>query len=460
MVEKETNLPTKPRKPLWRRLLKWAVRLVIALVVLGIAAWSIGNYWAAKTLRQEVASIRAAGQPLTFADLDAMTPKAEEAQDAGPYYTAAMALTRDVDNFPSEAAYDQFNDAMNQAAPPPDVLAEAQRRLDWNQLALGMLDRGSKLSGCNYDMGLQYGIAVCMPHLNDARGLANAASLRTRLLAAQGHGDQAVQSLIASLRMSRIFDRQPVMIVNLVKIGCLAMACRDANIILNHGHASTAALKDLETALAQAEQSVDMRRMVLAERVFYLEITRDAITGERELKSADANAPPFPERQQFGGSSLPMRIMVAQTLPFYSRFLAATSPGWPGMVDRTQAIVTTSSSWWDMWGRIIAPTFARTAITTGHVLANLRAARIAARIERYRLTNGRLPASLDQLPNAVDLPQDPFTGKAFMYHPDADGYRVYSLGEDRHDQGGQNLSDSRGPNWGIQVRMPTTQPNR
>ena len=55
------NTGIHPTNPLWRRLLKWALRAAAVTVVLGIAAYASANYWAAKTIHAEIARIRAAG---------------------------------------------------------------------------------------------------------------------------------------------------------------------------------------------------------------------------------------------------------------------------------------------------------------------------------------------------------------------------------------------------------------
>ena len=77
-----SQLPAKPRKPLWRRIFKWTFRVVLVLLVVLIVVWSVWNYRASRSLRSEIAKIRAAGEPLTFADLTASLPKVDRADDA------------------------------------------------------------------------------------------------------------------------------------------------------------------------------------------------------------------------------------------------------------------------------------------------------------------------------------------------------------------------------------------
>ena len=73
-----------------------------------------------------------------------------------------------------------------------------------------------------------------------------------------------------------------------------------------------------------------------------------------------------------------------------------------------------------------------------NTIAELRTARVALTIQRYRLQKGKLPESLSNLiPQYLDnIPLDPFNGKALKYNKLDPGFIIYSVG--------QNLSDD---NW-------------
>jgi hypothetical protein len=66
-------------------------------------------------------------------------------------------------------------------------------------------------------------------------------------------------------------------------------------------------------------------------------------------------------------------------------------------------------------------------------------------VERYRLAEGRLPPSLDDLvpPYIEAVPIDPCVGRPVKYRPLQPGYVVYSVDEDQIDHGGAERS-SRG----------------
>jgi hypothetical protein len=81
-------------------------------------------------------------------------------------------------------------------------------------------------------------------------------------------------------------------------------------------------------------------------------------------------------------------------------------------------------------------------------------ARIASRLERYRLAHQSYPASLDELVPAYgnDLPRDVINGEPYHYKPEGDTYLLYSVAWNQKDDGGDEgripsyyASDS--PDW-------------
>jgi hypothetical protein len=71
--------------------------------------------------------------------------------------------------------------------------------------------------------------------------------------------------------------------------------------------------------------------------------------------------------------------------------------------------------------------------------ATLLTVAVGLACERHRRATGRWPATLAELPKDLlpAVPPDPFDGQPLKYRRTADGAVVYSVGENRHDDGGQ-----------------------
>ena len=88
--------------------------------------------------------------------------------------------------------------------------------------------------------------------------------------------------------------------------------------------------------------------------------------------------------------------------------------------------------------KIMVPSLSRAAILNVRLHAELKCARAALAAEQFRLTEGRLPQSLDELvPDYLDaVPVDPFDGQPIRLAVIDKGIVVYSIGDDLIDDGG------------------------
>lgn len=449
-----TGPTNKPKRPLRLRILKWTIRAVVLLLVLGLLTHTMWNYIATRRLDAELARIRAAGEPTTFGELARSVKKYPAAEDAAPFYAAAMELLRRdlydrVDRLDARLPSDPNLD-LRPAAP---LLAEMHSLTDQDHLTLEMLDRGSARPGCNFDLGLRYGLIAAMDKLPASRAVARASSRRTRLLAFQGDGNAAAESAVSALRMLRMFDDQPILVAHFVKMGCQSLTVSDIEIVLRYGRPSAEALTKLEQALRQAEDSFDLRRVFQAERVYALEICRSAVFSLWGMGTEDSYM--GPAQMPGGWWAEPMnKTMTIGILRVDAQFIELVGKGWPAMADGVSSVARSDTGSWpfNMFAEISAAGLDVAITTSGRVLATLRSARVAVLIERYRLQKQQLPAGLEELSKhfGQELPADPFTGKGLIYRQEPGGYVVYSVGDDRKDDQAAKLGQT---DWGVRVRQ-------
>jgi hypothetical protein len=84
------------------------------------------------------------------------------------------------------------------------------------------------------------------------------------------------------------------------------------------------------------------------------------------------------------------------------------------------------------------PALERVGMIDLRIHAQLDCARAVLGVERFRLAEGRLPETLEQLvPKFIEaVPIDPFDSKPLRYKRLEKGYTIYSVGEDGEDNGG------------------------
>jgi len=94
----------------------------------------------------------------------------------------------------------------------------------------------------------------------------------------------------------------------------------------------------------------------------------------------------------------------------------------------------------NVWARIAIPNFVRAWQTTAHNQTLVNEAQVVCALERYHLTHGEYPETLDALmPQFIEkLPHDIIGGQPLHYRRTADGkFLLYSIGWNETDDGGQ-----------------------
>ena len=360
MSVQETNV-----RPRWRRILRGFALVAVSLfliVLVGRLAW---GYVEARRLREEISKIQAAGQPMTFKDLNATLPKVDERDDAGPYYQAAMALLRDGGSTPLWDAYNAYVDALSKspASRPAGATAEQiDLLLKDNALTLDMLDRGAKCPGCRFDIGVENGMGYCLERLSRVRAIAKLVGLRALVRASNGDADGAVDSLICMLKTLRALDDQPVMICFMVRVACTSLASMNAKTVLETSQPSDSAMGRLQEAFLAADPPRSMERVMLTERVLGLEIMRDTLAGSVSLGGPrDTTTNLSGQFPASGFWSRPMmQHMAVGYLQDFARFVSNAEKPWPDVLMAIQGSGEARST----FGQIVAPPLAKMCTLT------------------------------------------------------------------------------------------------
>ena len=123
-----------------------AGRLPVLLAVLVLAGCSVVERTASHRLRDEIARIRVAGEPLTFEELRA-GQSAGDGADAAADYRAAAALLADLDSGPLFGlvkAYRAGTKSCPPAPPSTEVRERARLMLAQAEPALELIDRAAR----------------------------------------------------------------------------------------------------------------------------------------------------------------------------------------------------------------------------------------------------------------------------------------------------------------------------
>ena len=326
-------------------------------------------------------------------------------------------------------------------------------------------------------------VGVLLPHLGQYRTYARSLVLRIHLALAEGESRQAVESLIALRRLAAHVAGEPTLISNLVGVSIDALATRALETCLLHGGFNARQLQHLADGWSPRLGRLDMAETVdLGERLFMLDLLQQAWAGRL---GGDAEEAAFVTMMLGDGGALEfmgvmklvqderfdinaalrasnaaydelLTVFEAETYAQFMEQSAAYESELEQGLTQAQTRQLVRAARGEEVGGLSTEAMTTLAVRgmQHYLMPALGAARrteyagmvrddlaqLAFAVERYRLAQGHLPATLEDLAKAGgDLyTTDRFNEQPLTYLTDADGvgYTLYSVGRNLTDEGG------------------------
>jgi len=415
-----------------RRLRRWWLALG-GLAVAAILAVLVWNWYAATRFERRVEALRAAGHPVSLADL-AGQPIPRE-QNAAVYLAQAekglRAVAQAIRAAEEAADVEAQKAADKRGEPPSEVLSEDEppegvRKAIRAALAahpdvLPLLIQAANCleyridgpTSCIDPTGKEF-LDRVGDHREAVRLLVVYAN---RDLLAQGKRDQAMRNCITALALARHFDREPAMVGFLVAVACRAMAIDSANEALQSGKVPADVRQALDEELARHSAVQSYRQALVTERAFNLDMVKS----------------------QFGTNWLG-RLMASREGPAvldeFERFLARAD----AVAEGPRPATATAPG--GIFAGLLVPALEAAEVAARRSEAQLRSLRVLLALQARGEPNSPPPADLAELGLPKPWTLDPFTGKPLRVRRVEGGWLIYSLGPNGQDDGGQFDDDA------------------
>jgi hypothetical protein len=410
--------------------------MMLLLPLVGLAAP------APKTLDDQVAAYKAAGEPIEPADFNSKgTPDADNA--AVELRAAGAALKSDTD--PAWVAYQKLAFGY----PLTDAQAAVLRTMvDAQAAALPHIDAAMARPAVDWQIKFVSPVMMTLlPHLKEQRMLAKVLQVQALLAHRDGNDAEAIKDLQRLIFISRAVDHQPFIVTHLVSLGCMELAAQTVEWIapdLKIGPAPATSAQEVQQLIAALLDDAPSRQAfgmaMFAERMSVLDITRNVVAGKingMKLAVIDPPAPPLgaksAERMQADG------LIALQYSDAVRRAFDASSdlPGYKSQQPKRPPEIDANPKEHQLARNLTAPPALH--ITRHYrTTADRRLAAVALAMRAYAVAhNGKMPTQLDQLvPQYLPkVPVDPMTsGQPFTYL--ADKSLIYSVGVDGADDAG------------------------
>ena len=429
------------------------------------------DWRAANDLRSEAVAFRAKGEPLEIADFIPPPVPDEENFAAAPYIVELLDAQRRSTSGETPTPKILDLQAQNGVAPPGSGAWELGRPTDfaaWQRYfgtpgdpAAATLTGLSRFSPelqkfadaaarprARFPTDYNQGVSVALPHLSLMLRFPKIFALRATARLDANDSAGALRDLETLFQIEAALRQEPLLITHLVRLAVLQFEQQ----VIWQGTAKrqwdTATLFRIEDRLSAMNVISDYAKAIRGERAF----SRKTLTS---MASQPRGVLVGQLRQMIVDPQLllpwafipwPMKTIVLRNALFADglideRLLTVADanahrvyPRRQTESDRTVAALRTTP--YNFIAKAMLPVHRSITIRTANAAIALDEGRLGCAIERFRLANGTLPETLEQL--GVPLPNDVMSGSTLKYRRDgADSYILYSVGWNGRDDSGK-----------------------
>jgi len=443
------------------------LRVVLILFLVAGCAFAIFRLSLRSKLNARIAAIRAAGHPVTCAELDQWYAIPKGAENAADAILNALSHCQEwerqaLKRLPLGGG--RIGLVSRREPLAAETISRMSQYLDDNREAILMLHEAlAQIEHCRYPGDFSVGFDVQTPHLSDLGMGARLLQIEAISQTEKGMTELAVRSVISTLKIGRSLVDEPSLDSYYYQRAWQYFAVVSLERIINSADLTNEQLISLSEALADAEQHTNLLPALVGERCRLLAAFRMSTA---QLKATwffdgDGNESPLSGHLRVAAFALGKYSgLMDKKAILYMDVANDCIESLKLPLERRRAVADATekrlgSTWRNDLLLNLTRQFPR-VIVEFDAFARLRTARAALAVQRYRLVAGELPDALtDLVPAYLDaVPSDPFDGNDLRYDKLGAGFVVYSIGDDLRDNGGvERLPGSKtagqSPNWDV-----------
>lgn len=420
--------------------------LLLLLVLVPLTLWYAWVTASARKVEAALATLREAGEPTTVEELNAIYVLPEGTRDVAALWLAATGPL-DEPEFHEAAKgvpiLDRELPENEREIPPPGEpwprREAAETLLEKYAESLRLMHEAAGAGGrARYPLVSTNRKLALTPNRHPIRQGDRLLELEAHVRAHRGDWPGAAESIETIQRLAGSLEYEPLLVSQLTHISTNSIGYRVLHSLLPYGGWTDEELARLQAVLDKTDFDFPMRRAMQGERVWGIEMLRDPeMVGQARSRSLVL------------GWIDPGYDDLLFYLNMMERGTAIVRSPSPASLDAAEQFDADLEAFFSRGGlvsmrypisRIIRPAFASVcqSVVRGNAVVRMAAAAIAC--ERFRHRHGRLPESLKELvPEFLaDVPIDPFDGQPLRYIAEEDGFKVYSIGPNRIDDGGHH----------------------
>jgi hypothetical protein len=388
-------------------------------------------------LKKQIEKLRTKGYPVTLEELDRWYDIPDGVDNAADVYLDAFSSYVEWDSEARKALPIIGRAPLPARTKPLDDpnLQLVKKFLSDNEKTLTLLHEAASIKHCRYPIEFSKESEPA-PWLKNLRNCTRLLYLNVLIQCENNNSEKAIESILTNLSLAKS-SNVPLLIHQLVRIAVKATAYNSIERLVNRIQLTEEQLIRLSEGIKTPGNDEGYKRALIGENCTGLFTFRGHVREVSERFGSQGGLSIFlafwrltglNDRDAIKYIDIMQELMDAMELPANERLLVFNSIQNDVFNKKRGGVLA----------RMIMPAFGRIMQIDSRHLADLRATQTALAIERYRMAEGHLPESLDNLVPAFleAVPIDPFDGQSLKYRTLEKGFVVYSIGDDLTDEGG------------------------
>ncbi len=432
-------------------------RVITALLLAACCSFSVFRLNLRSKLNARIETIRAAGYPVTCAELDKWYSIPPDIENAAHTIEDAFSFYKTWDRKKSRSL-----PLVGTAELPPrteSLSAEMKTLITEyivdNNDALELLHAGAMIENCRYTADVSAGFNASAPNLGKIHRSARLLALDAVFHADNGDGASATRSAISCFGIARSLAGHPWTPFQGVRASCQDDAVSTIERVANQTELTDEQLVELVERVRESDRMSDISCALVGHRCAGLSFLRAPESVNPDYLGGGVPIRPVLALYEAAGLADADAVIYLDLMDGYLKAVQLPLHRRQEAADAVDARLKATSRAHRLLHAIM-PVFSRTITAEVRMIAHLRVADAGLAVERYRLAADRLPDKLaDLVPKYLEsVPRDPFDGNELRYKKLEPGFVVYSIGEDLSDDGGKERQrrKERGkklPNWDV-----------
>jgi hypothetical protein len=430
-------------KPLTSRWMRFGKKLLIVVPLLLIGFFAVGRIRIHRLVTQHIAEARAHGYPTSGAEINTWLASVPDKENGAIVLTQAFGLLRT--SSMAEARLLTNVNVLRTNVWSDQVRSVLSQYVETNEAALYEIGRALDYTQFRFPVDYSDGFSTLLPHLRDVKAAAIRLAFATALEADGNHVEKWPKLLARQVRLAEALDGEPTALGFLVRNALIKIAFLATQFALNQNGPKKEDCLILQKAFEHAAATNLLPNLVICERATVMPLFRMGYNDYMKM-SREGGVPTGVDRGTNSGVLFPLIGFFSRDEIFYLRVMQmildlARDPE-RDEVKMEQALIEIANEGKKSGLRIssmMLRSFAKVPGKNAVSQACLHMAALAFAIERYRIDNGELPDSLEDLTPEIiaEIPSDPFDGEDIRFLRLERGYRLYCVGADKNDDHGR-----------------------